>query len=520
MAAAGLFVLLLATAVPLPMVWDEGDALDRAIAVRRWAAGQCGERLSAAAIRQGWPFTTVGEGHPALLGTVMGLGWGATAAWLPPLPAARCGPMLLFAIAVGAAFYRLWREYTLSVAVTAVVALVIMPRLFAHAHFALFDSLVTSCWLISWALFAPALADRRWAIAWGLALGATLSAKFTGWLAPLPFFTWAVLYRERRALVVFGLGVPLALATFWLLNPPLWHQPLAGLQTFWHSNTHRGEQPELNITTWFLGQMYDLDHPLPWYNTLVWTAVTVLPVPLLIGLVGIYQSLRRWRSDRTGVLLVCQWATLIVVRALPWAPPHDAERLILPSFAFFALLIGVGAGRLVYRESLLAARKICAQRWALLLLAFCAVNGLVELYRYAPQWLSFYSRAIGGLRGAVALGFEPTYYWDSLDAQVWHWLDEHTGPGEKIAFAAGPKRNLAWLAEWGILKHGYRDDQSGQFRWYVLQRRPSAWQPWDEWLIEHAQPAYQRTLQGVPLLDVYLYKDFLAARRATAEAVP
>jgi 4-amino-4-deoxy-L-arabinose transferase-like glycosyltransferase len=452
------------------------------------------------------------------LGSVIALGTAMTERWLPPLLAARSGTMLLFALAVGAVFYRLWREYTLSVALTAVGALLIMPRLFAHAHFALFDSLVTSCWLLSWALFAPALCDWRWSLPWGVALGATLSAKFTGWLAPLPFVLWALIYRDRRAGRALAIGLPLALVTFWALNPPLWHAPLSGWQTFWHLNTHRAERPELNITTWFFGSMYDLDYPLPWYNTLAWTVMTVLPLPLLIGAAGVYQSLRHWRSDPAAVLLVLQWATLMVVRATPWAPPHDAERLILPSFAFFALLTGVGAGRLLYRESLLAADKICAQRWAIVLLGFCAVNGISELYRYEPQWLSYYSRVVGGLPGAVALGMEPTYYWDALDAPVWRWLDEHTAPDEKIAFGAGPRRNLAWLQCWGVVKHGFRPADPGSFRWYVRQRRPSAWQAWDYWLLEHAEPAYQRKLQGQPLIDVYAYDDYVAARKATADA--
>ncbi len=210
-------------------------------------------------------------------------------------------------------------------------------------------------------LVRAALGDWRWSLPWGVALGATLSAKFTGWLAPLPFILWALLYRDRRAWRVLAIGLPLALVTFWAMNPPLWHAPLSGWQTFWQLNTHRADRPELNISTWFFGSMYNLDYPFPWYNTLAWTVMTVLPLPLLIGAAGVYQSLRHWRSDPAAVLLVLQWGTLMVVRALPWAPPHDAERLILPSFAFFALLTGVGAGRLLYRQSLLAADKICAQ---------------------------------------------------------------------------------------------------------------------------------------------------------------
>ena len=48
------------------------------------------------------------------------------------------------------------------------------------------------------------------------------------------------------------------------------------------------------------------------------------------------------------------------------------------------------------------------------ILLICGASA-VNLRWYAPQWLSYYSLAIGGLPGATALGMEPTYYWDGLD---------------------------------------------------------------------------------------------------------
>ncbi len=168
--ALGVALLLLTTSPGLPIVWDEGDSLDRAQCVLAWASGQA-SGLDPQRHLAGWPFTTVGEGHPALLGSLMALGSTAadplTGGWISPLTAARCGPIALFSLAVAAAFYRLWRDTTLSSALTAVLAMITMPRLFAHAHFALFDSAVTSGWLLAWALFRPATERLRWAPLWG-----------------------------------------------------------------------------------------------------------------------------------------------------------------------------------------------------------------------------------------------------------------------------------------------------------------------------------------------------------------
>jgi 4-amino-4-deoxy-L-arabinose transferase-like glycosyltransferase len=496
--------LLVATSKPIAIVWDEGDTIARAETI---AAANLQELADASR----WPYTLTREGHPPLGGIVIAAGHRLAPARLDPLTQYRLGPMLLFALAAGAMFYRLVRDYrSWAVGSVAVAVLVTMPRMFAQMHFATLDGPLTACWILAWAAFVAALRDWRFIPLFGLALGLTLAAKFTGWLAPLPFALWAIGYRDRRALAAVAIGVPLAVGVFIALNPPLWSHPLGGLQTFFDLNLHRAADPRLNISTQFFGRMYNLDHPLPWYNTLVWTAITISPMSLLFGVLGIVGTVRRAPSDRLSMLLVLLWATLIVVRALPWAPPHDGIRLFLPSFAFFAALAGVGAGRGLYRDSLVAGERIIAQGWAKVAIAIVLAAATFDAVAYFPHGLSYYNRLIGGLRGAARLGMEPTYYWDSLDGQALAWLAEHTAADEKIFFAAYPPQNLALLQRWGLI--GRLPSQPGRFRWYVLQRRPSAHGPADLWLIENAKPVYQRTFLGVPLLDVYSYADYERAR--------
>ena len=540
---------LLATSPSLPMAWDEGNAIHRAQGIDRWvqrwtaprgAAGQAGP-LASETIAADWQYTTQVEGHPALYGIVIAAGRAISAAWLPPLDSYRLGPILLFAVAAGAMFYRMAREYGPAAAVGSVAALLLLPRLFAHAHFASFDGPLTSCWILTWATFAWGRAGWRQAIGWGALLGMTLSVKYTGWIAPLPFIAWALAYRDRAAARALAVGIPVSLVTFVLLNPLLWHDPLHGLATFLALNTHRGANPGLNISTWFLGHMYNLDHPLPWYNTIFWTAVTVPVGTLLLAGIGVTCVARGWRSRPPGMLLAANWLVLLVVRALPFTPPHDAERLILPSFAFLAALAGIGCAALL--NALARPPKGFAASWHCLPAAgswvsrkerrfpaagkqwhtaAAAAVGLLylgsasSLVWYAPQWLSYYNLLVGGLPGATALGLEPTYYWDALDRGTLAWLDRHTPAGEKVLFAAAPDENLALMRAWGMLKVEYRDDAPGQYRWYVLQRRPSAWQEADKWLIAHARPEYQKTIRGggfgpwrldVPLVEVYRYAD-------------
>lgn len=509
--------LLLATSAPLPMVWDEGDTIARAEAIAHLAdhAEEGDTRPFTARLRDpaAWPYTTRREGHPPLAGIVIALGRRWAPAWLDPLARFRLGPIVLFAVAAGAMFYRLERDYRAwPVAAIAVWALVAMPRLFAHAHFATLDGTLTACWVLAWAAFVPACRDWRWIPAFGVALGLTLAAKFTGWLAPLPFAAWALFYRDRRAVAAVAGGVAIGVAVFVALNPPLWTDPIDGIRAFFDLNLHR-DRAGLNISTQFFGRLYNLDFPLPWYNTLVWTAITVSPLCLLFGGLGIVASLRRWRSDRLSLLLVMQWATLMVVRALPQAPPHDAVRLFLPSFAFFAALVGVGAGRALYRDSLLDSQRIIAQGWAKAAIALMLAAATFDAVRYYPHGLSYYSRLVGGLRGATFLGMEPTYYWDALDRETLAWLNAHTGPNENLLIATYPHSNLRLLWRWGLLNRPA--DAEAPPRWYVLQRRPSSHRAADRWLIEHEQPAFERTFAGVPLLDVYSFEQYQRSQHAT-----
>ncbi|MHC4179309.1 MAG: ArnT family glycosyltransferase [Planctomycetota bacterium] len=555
---------LLGTSPGLPMVWDEGDAI-----------------LRAEAIPQKWQYTTQREGHPAFYGILIAVGGRISAGWREPLDAARFGPMMLFGLAAGAMFYRMGRDYSAAAAVGAVGALILLPRMFAHAHFASLDGPLTSCWILAWATFAPASrgasprAPWQRAVFWGIALGMTLSCKATGWIAPLPFLAWTLIYRDRAAARTLAIGLPVALLTFFALNPPLWHDPLHGWVEFFDLNLHRAAR--FNIPVEFLGESHHLGSPLPWYNTMLWTAVTVPLGTLVLAAIGTLVVTRRCRTDRAGILLVANWLVLLIVRGLPMVPPHDGVRLFLPSFAFLAALAGLGchevlswaqaAGGDRARGSLALFERF-RKRWLVAAaLGLIYAGSATSLYWYAPQWLSYYNLLIGGLPGAKKAGMEPTYYWDGLDRSVLDWLDENTEEDEQILFQSALLANLRLMQRWQILRRRatfevidrrhegeteksvwylleYRPrrvkvvDSMPESRWYVLQHRPGTWpwQPIDPWLIDNEEPAHRKTIRrpalraalqsrgldvprpwrlDVPLVEVYDYRQYLRAREVT-----
>ncbi len=542
MAALASAAALLATSPGLPMVWDEGNAI-----------------LRAEALLQGdWRYAIEHEGHPAFYGVVIAAGQWFAGGWLPPLTAARFGPMMLFSLAAGAIFYRMGREYGTAAALGAVAALLLMPRVFAHAHFASFDGPLTACWILAWAAFAPATKRSSAAVLWGVLLGMTMSCKATGWIAPVPFAAIAVAYRDRAALRALAVGIPVALATFFVLNPPLWSDPVGNWLRFFDLNLHR----TLDIPVQFFGQRHDFNNPLPWYNTVVWTAITVPVGTLLLAGLGVVAVFRQRRTHTAGMLLLANWLVLLVVRAMPGTPPHDGIRLFLPSFAFLAALAGVGCPvmlRCVSRRGWLGRIVGCVSTHhgprepetperetpkpgaalrsatghptashptlAVVLLVLLYASSASSLLWYAPQWLSYYNLLIGGLPGATAAGMEPTYYWDGLDRSTLAWLDENTADDETVVFQSALLENLSLMQRWQTLRcttayWGPIPDHASGFcwwlprdptdrtvlltdappkpRWYVTQNRPGAWPDFhvDQWLILHGRPEFVKTIRA------------------------
>jgi 4-amino-4-deoxy-L-arabinose transferase-like glycosyltransferase len=517
---------LVATETNLPLGWDEGEAIERAEQAAQWwgTVPQRGlrETLSPEALRTGWPFAQVREGHPALNGWLMLPAWWGRDDALPSRGALRMGEMLLFSLAAGVSVWRLGREFSLVAAWGAAAALATSPRLLAHAHFTTWDGPLTAAWLLAWGTFPRDWESSKIArrcIGFGIVLGVLLSAKFTGWLAVGSFGAWLLVY-QRRAIGKFLVGcLPLALATFVVLNPSLWREPLSGVLEFWRLNLDRRGQGGLNISTQFFGRMYNLDYPAPWYSAWLWVGM-VVPLPHLVLGMGTFGEWWHERSRRPAMALVAfQMLAPLLARMAPGVPAHDAERLILPSLAFAAILAGIGTDGLW--RAVASWRHSSAARAGLVALLLAP---LTSVWWYWPQGLSYYNLAVGGLRGATALGCEATYYWDGLGTEALDWLAEGTSPDQGVAFGAAPAANLRCLQRWQKIPQVVgADDPRAQ--WYVVQMRPSAWSAVDRWLIAEKEPAFETMIRShkdglgpwrldVPLLRIYSGDDLRAAQRA------
>ncbi|MGE3819613.1 MAG: ArnT family glycosyltransferase [Isosphaeraceae bacterium] len=533
-------LLMLLTEPGLAIVWDEGYTLGRQERLRLWfqalgdpsgfaatwkpPAMELVQQVGAPPPRADqidtraklltdphvlawfWPFAREEpHGHPPFYALVGLLGDLVTPG-RPALPRARLGPILVFSVLAGALFGFVARRWGVWSGAVAAGAWVLQPNLFAHGHYATYDALLSALWLGSLLTFAlaienppgarsPSTRSPRWAwvIAFGLSLGFAFDTKLTGWFLPLPFLAWVVLTRSRPGWRALLLGIPLGLLVVFALNPPWWLDPIGGVTRFFVSNLNRARS--IPIQTMFLGTTYSTpDGSLPWFNTLLWTLL-VTPVGFLsLGALGIARGLGRWRIEPFGLLVVGHWAFLMALRALPHTPGHDGVRQFLPAFGSLALLAGLGTATALERLG----------RWGKGIALGSLAEGVVSVAVMMPVPLSYFSPIVGGLPGATALGMEPTYYWDALDAETLAWLREHTSPGQKVRFATFP---TSWLhlRETGALPPGLLPNDPGTWAWYVVQNRPGAFSPLDRTLIREGRPSRVVSKLGVPLLWVFPY---------------
>ena len=472
-----------------------------------------------------WPFAREEpNGHPALYGIMALLGDLLAPGWAP-LPRARLGTMIVFSLTAGALYVFLASRWGPWAGAAGAGAWILQPHLFALGHYATYDALLSSFWTGTILAFTRAIEVKpgkpswRWVIAFGALAGAAASTKLTGWFLPLPFLAWTLLYRDRRAALTLLVGGAVGLAALYVLNPPFWVSPVASISRFLQSNLSR--EQTIRIPVLFLGRVVKSpSQSLPWYNTLLWT-VLVTPVGFLaLAVFRVVRGLRPGSSaDPFGVLVLVHWVFLLVLRALPHTPGHDAVRQFLPAFGCLAIMAGLGAAAAVERFA----------RWGKILVVASLLEGAASLVLMMPVPLSYFSPLVGGLPGATRLGMEPTFYWDSLTDDALDWLNSHTLPGRSIQFCdfpyslyylrcTGRLRSLVLLPERRASARsepettspplGVSRDNLSSAQWYVLQNRPGLFHDWDRTLKKRGRPSHEVRKFGVPLLLIYPITEF------------
>ncbi|MBI3465050.1 MAG: hypothetical protein HY000_18640, partial [Planctomycetes bacterium] len=205
---AGTLALLMATLDEPTITWDEGYTITREDKVRSWFHLLIspehplfpGRLFGEPILQLCWPFARQEpDGHPPFYAVLGVAGWLISHAWLPPLEAYRFGPVLLFSFTMGVMYVFVARRWGRLAGVTAAGSWLLMPRIFAHAHFASYDMPLACLWFLSVAAFWKACerwpisfrSGITWSVTFAVVLAMAAATKFTGWLIPLPLLAWS-----------------------------------------------------------------------------------------------------------------------------------------------------------------------------------------------------------------------------------------------------------------------------------------------------------------------------------------
>lgn len=508
----------------LAIVWDEGMTFDRQELIRQgWDRLQAGDGTFPRIVDATWRFSREEpDGHGPFYALLSLAGERVSHRFLDPPASYRFGGAVLFALMAATVYGTLRRRWSMAPAATATFLLASLPRVVPEVSTAIVDGPLFCLAMLAWCAFVAGMERPSWrsTIPFGLILGCAMSTKLTGWFLPLPYVLWAVFRWDWRAVGRLLLAGIVALLVVLALNVGWWSDPVGGVYRYFESNLTRAETRPIPIL--FLGTRYEFS--LPWYNTLVWAAVAVPVGTLVLGVVGVAVAIARCRADAFGLLLLLNGLLLMVVRALPPSPGHDGTRQIIISFGFLAILAGYGLEAL---RSFLA-NRIGFPRGAVvagLIGAAAIVESVASVVRYHPLELSYYSPFVGGLPGATRLGFEPTYFWDSLTPEVLDWINANTTERETVLFR-NYTPSFHYLRKFERLRADlFLPGRSARPpKWFVLQNRPGLFTDVDTRIVKEASPAYERSLFGVWLIRIYPGEDWIRFRaelnRQSAEETP
>jgi len=309
------------------------------------------------------------------------------------------------------------RWYGSTAGVTTAVSLVLMPRVFGHAHLAALETMMNFMYAavvfsvaICWSKQSPP--NWKTALFTGLVLGLALLTKIQAILLPFPIAVWALFHWKHRAilpLVIWGIT---GLTMFFLLWPWLWLNPLEHFSEYFLRTTER-----VTINVWYFGSKL-ADKDVPWHYTAVMFLSTIPVGLLLLGFVGwfvgtssVSEDVERpslLRDPQLQLVLACLLFPLVLF-SLPGVVVYDGVRLFLVVFPLWAVFIGRGSAAVMSRLSQKWSRKVAVSVFVVFLTL--QAYGVVA---FAPCHLSYYNLLVGGLRGAERLGLEPTYWGDSV----------------------------------------------------------------------------------------------------------
>ena len=531
--ALATLVAVVATLPDAGITWDEPLYIKAARGYMSWLGvlrrGLQQRDLSQAfadeTIVRWWVQDPTLELHPPLGKFLSGLTWAAFRSTLGSIAAHRLSNTLLFSGLVGLVFCMVAEAYDTASGIFAALSLLLMPRMFFHAHLANIDTTVAITWFVSMYVFWRYESRPGWlpVVLNGLTFGLALGTKMNAVLIPIVWAIWALLYRRTcRTLLGIGASTAIGAGLFVALWPWLYHDTANRLLYYVLMASRFKDRPQF-----YLGQT--LPH-VPWHYPFVITLAVVplaITVMYLLGMVRVIQSADHTTSDtsgsrtasgrpsvrETGGLLLLNALVPLLFAATGLQAAYSGERHFIPAYPYLACLAGLGFGGVL---SLLASgwqrlygpgnprhvRLLIAALLALLL-----VPPLLATIQIHPYQLSYYSELVGGLPGATRLGLETTFWCETYQDAL-PYLNQNAEAGA-VVWAENPFV-LRFYQQSDMLRPDLQvrggDTVSPWTADYaVVEMRQTGFHYTPEIVSVMAQrpPAYTLAHQGVALMHVY-----------------
>jgi hypothetical protein len=511
MATLAVFASSLAVAVGLArdngFVWAENDYLDDMDALRSWAS-----QLQVLGLRQGiavlthpfWEVRRYWNPHPPLY-KYLGM---LSRALFPGLAfpmAERLPGMFLFAVCCAVIFLTLWRRRGWVAGLVGAGGLLFMPRFAAYSGYCTPDMPEATSWLFVTLAFERYEATRRWrwlgltAAIFAFAMGSKISALVMVPALGCLMLFWRARKGWREALQgasLLGLVLLIGLIALVVVFPFTWPAPISRVLLLF--NEARGWGKAVQFTALFRG------HILPYTSLPFYFAPTMLVLvapPLTLGLALLGLAWPR-RVDSLWQALFGVFIFWLLFLLLPNTPKYDNDRQLMMLFPFLAMFAGLGAGDLLER---LSARVQARARPVLpvLLGPVVLVAMALELLGALPVPMSYYSEVVGGLPGAVRLGFEPTYALEVLSREVLRDFEELLPPGARLTALPSPEF-ATFLQARGALRPDLQLARTGG-PFYLLVNRHNVFSREGTTVKLHGQRLGAYRKEGIPLAElVYL----------------
>lgn len=326
---------------------------------------------------------------------------------------------------------------------TAMLVYGTMPRQFAHAHIASLETCVALSWVavLAWCVRHDDQLDTpRKAAGTGFWLGLAWLTKVQGILLVPPLVVWFLVRSGRRGILLMGISLSVAAATFFVGWPWLWSDPVGRTLAYLGRSTNRS--PTL---VWYGGQVFE-DRAVPWHFPWTTLAVSLPVVTGLFSLVGLTLFLvRAFRSGGEGgtavplarraslVGLISAFLVPLCLFSLPGIAVYDGERLFSMIHVVTAVLAAFGVAFVAHWCAARRTPIVRAQAAAMAFLVFCVVfGGTMGVTATWPCSLTAYGSLTGGLQGAARSGWARTYWGDSICRELLEQVPRHVPAGATL----------------------------------------------------------------------------------------